>query len=142
MASEDAVDPTIAEADRRAERAKASLLERVELLKHKITDAKHKLDVPSQIAHHPWPAIGVAFALGVAAGFGRKSSVAEEPAERTLRDVMLTAAVSLGMRVVRDAVLGQLSDMAKQWWSERSAELAASEARTGGRADVEPFLEH
>lgn len=121
MASEDAVDPTIAEADGRAERAKASLLERVELLKHRFSDAKHKLDVPSQIASHPWPAVGVAFALGVAAGFGRNSSPASEPGERTLRDVLLTAAVGLGMRVVRDAVLGQLADLAKQWVTERSA---------------------
>jgi ElaB/YqjD/DUF883 family membrane-anchored ribosome-binding protein len=142
MASQDVVDPTIADADRRAERAKASLLERVDLLKHKITDAKHMLDLPEQIASHPWPAVGVAFALGVAAGFGRKSAATAEASERTLRDVMVTAAVSLGLRVVRDAVLGQLSELARQWWVQRGAEAEASETRTDGRVDVEPFLEH
>lgn len=142
MASEDAVDPIIAEADRRAERAKASLLERVDVLKHKITDARHMIDLPSQIASHPWPAVGVAFALGVAAGFGRKSAATAKASERTLRDVMLTAAVSLGLRVVRDAVLGQLSELARQWWVRRGSEVPVSEIRTGERADLEPFLEH
>ncbi|HET9621648.1 MAG TPA: hypothetical protein VFP84_09795 [Kofleriaceae bacterium] len=146
MPSQDTVDPVVAEADRRAERAKASLLERVEKLKHKLNDAKHSLDVPAHIAQHPWPAVGVAFALGVAAGFGRKSPPApawgKAKETRTMRDMVITAAVSLGMKVVRDAVLGQLTDIAKQWWTQRANELAVSEARTGQRGDLEPFLEH
>jgi hypothetical protein len=49
--------------------------------------------------------------------------------------------VSLGMKVVRDAVLGQLADVAKQWWIQKTREMPASEARTGQRRDLEPFLE-
>lgn len=144
MPNPDVVDPTVEEADRRAERAKASLLARVEVLKQRMSEAKHKLDVPSQIAAHPWPAIGVAFALGVAAGFGRKGSATPSrhaPAKRSVGDMVLTAAAALGIRLVRDAALAQLTELAKDWWIHKTS-VAPSEAAAGQRADLEPFLEH
>lgn len=130
MSSEDTVDPTVEEADGRAERAKASLLARVELLKQRVTEAKHKLDVPAQIARHPWPALGVAFALGVAAGLRRKGSVTldESHGRRSVGDLVLAAAAAIGIRLVRDAAIGQLSELARAWI-----------ARSGG--DLEPFHE-
>lgn len=142
MTSQDVVDPTIQEADRRAERAKASLLARVELLKHKITDARDKLDLPAQIASHPWPALGVAFALGVAVGVARTGSASPDrvPGKRSLGDVLFAAAAAFGIRLVRDAALGQVGELARQWWTERNG-LSPSEARTGRHADLEPFLE-
>lgn len=150
MPNPDVVDPTVEEADRRAERAKASLLARVEVLKQRVSEVKHKLDVPAQIARHPWPAVGVAFALGVAAGFGRKGSPAPishrgAGHKRSVGDMVLTAAAALGIRLVRDAALAQVTELARHWFLERSGGAAgttASEAATGGRADLEPFLEH
>jgi len=146
MPSEDVVDPIVEEADRRAERAKASLLARVEVLKQRVTEARHKLDVPAQIARHPWPTLGVAFALGVAAGFGRKGSASleEAPPQRTVGDILLAAAAALGIRIVRDAAIGQISEIARAWWIARSGEQAGattSEVEVGQRGDLEPFLE-
>ncbi len=147
MPNPDVVDPTIEEADRRAERAKASLLARVEVLKKRVAEAKHKLDVPSQIAKHPWPAVGVAFALGVALGFGRKGSSTPHrvvAGKRSVGDMVLTAAAALGIRLVRDAALAQLTDVAKQWLQKNAGVTGVSptEAATGQHADLAAFLEH
>src|SRR5512140_3681281 len=85
MATHEIAEPTAkeaeAEATQRAEHAKASLLARVELLKHKVTDAGHQLDPRAQIAKHPLPAVGIAFALGVLAGLMRTTSA--EPGRST-----------------------------------------------------------
>ncbi len=153
MPTPDVVDPTIEAADRRAERAKPSQLDRVEVLKQRVNDAKHKLDISSQIAHHAWPAVGVAFALGVAAAFGRKGSAPAthhhllkvQPKKKTVGDMVFGAAASLGIRLVRDAALGQLSELARQWWTQHGVGPAAgatkSRVATGRTADLAPFLE-
>ena len=126
MTTNDLADPTVQEADRRAERAKASLLSRVELLKHKLSDARHKLDVPAQIARHPLPAVGIAFALGVAAGLRRTGSIGPigaamgpEPG-RSLRSAAFSALAAFGLHIVREIALGQLGQVARQWWAEAS----------------------
>jgi hypothetical protein len=153
MPTTDGADPTIEEADRRVERAKASLLSRVELLKHKITDAKDRLDLPAQIARYPLPAVGVAFALGVAAGLGRRSAVpgsiaspSEAPGARSLRSAAFTALAAIGLRLVREVALGKLSQVARQWWFEHEGASAAGGSFTEDSAsrlrDIEPFLEH
>lgn len=152
MSTTDGVAPTVEEADLRVERAKASLLSRVELLKHKITDAKDRFDVPAQIARHPLPAVGVAFALGVAAGLGRgsagsSSSTASGPGDRSLRSAAFTALAAIGLRLVREVALGKLSQVARQWWldHEHAASTASGASAEDGASrlrDIEPFLEH
>jgi hypothetical protein len=148
MTTNDIADPAAQDAaqdaDRRAERAKASLLSRVELLKHKFTDAKQKLDVPAQIAKHPLPAVGIAFALGVAAALRRPSlpmPVMPGESGRSLRGAAFTALAAFGLHIVREVALGQLGQVARQWWAEASGDPAA-EAQADRPADVEPFLEY
>jgi hypothetical protein len=141
MTNHDTVDPTVQEADRRAERAKASLLSRVELLKHKLSDARHKLDLPAQIASHPLPAVGIAFAVGAILGMRRSGATMPPASGHSLRGSAFTALAAFGLHVVREVALGQLGQVARQWWSEASGG-SASEVAGPRAADLEPFLEH
>jgi hypothetical protein len=144
MPSNETAAPTVQEADQRAERAKASLLSRVELLKHKFTDARHKVDVQAQVTKHPLPAIGIAFALGVIAGLQHTRPTApgkpEEPAGSSLKHAAIAALAAFGLRLVRNVALDQLGQVAKQWWTAREAKAtpAVGDPRV---ADVEPLLE-
>jgi len=135
MAINDLADPTVQEADQRAERAKASLLSRVELLKHKFTDARHKLDLPAQITEHPLPAIGIAFALGMLAGL-RRSPALERGAAGGVRQAAVAALTAFGLRLVRNVALGQLAELAKQWLREHQtrSERQAHPAHVAGPA--------
>jgi ElaB/YqjD/DUF883 family membrane-anchored ribosome-binding protein len=124
-ASNDLVDPAH-DAEQRAERAKASLLSRVETLKHKLSDAKHVLseakevlDLPAQISKHALPAVGIAFALGVAAGMRRSGSAAGEGGG-VVRSALWSALAAVGMRALREIAMGQLGKVAKQWWDEHA----------------------
>jgi hypothetical protein len=128
MATNDLADQTVREAEQRAERAKASLLSRVELLKHKLTDARQKLDLRAQIARHPLPAVGIAFALGAAAGLRRTGSTrAAMPVSsgRSLRSAAATALAAFGLHIVREIALGQLGQVARRWWAEAGSGSAA-----------------
>ena len=145
MPPHDVVDPTVAEADQRAERAKASLLSRVDLLKHRFTDATHRLDLPAHIVKHPLPAVGIAFALGVVAGLRRVRPVqtvrSEDVTERSFRGMVLAGLATVSLRVVRELAMAQLGQIARQWWTNR--EHGSSGEAGGSRLpDVEPFLEH
>lgn len=129
------MDPTDAdrahEAEQRAERAKASLLSRVETLKHKLSDAKdklndakHFLDLPEQISKHALPAVGIAFALGVAAGLRRGSSASG--GGEIVRGALWSAFAALGMRALREVAMAQLGRLARQWWDEHGEHALAS----------------
>jgi hypothetical protein len=114
------------EAELRAERAKASLLSRVETLKHKLdgakhmlSDAKEALDLPAQISKHALPAVGIAFALGVAAGLGRSRSASSGKGDGIVRSALWSALAAVGMRALRELAIGQLGKVAKQWWDEQ-----------------------
>jgi len=123
MPTQETAEPTVEDADRRVERAKASLLARVELLKHKLSDAKETLDVRAQIAKHALPAVGIAFALGAAAGLRRNgAAVAREPRSHPLRSAAFAALSAFGLRAVREVALAKLGEVAKQWWSEHGGE--------------------
>lgn len=126
MATNDIAEPTAleaeAEANQRAEHAKASLLSRVEVLKHKITGAKHQLDPQAQIAKHPLPAVGIAFALGVIAGLMRATPA--EPGKSTefsFKNAAFAGLTAIGLRMVREVALGQLGHVARQWWTRADA---------------------
>lgn len=145
MDSHDVEDPAVAEAEHRAERAKASLLARLEQLKHKVSDARHQLDVPSQIAAHPLPAVGIALALGAVVALGRSRPVAAaaaEPSGHPLRSAALTALAGFGLRMVREVALTQLGNAAREWWSQHEprAEREDREVETSHQAELEPFL--
>lgn len=153
MAANDPVDPTVAEADRRVERAKASLLARVEVLKHKLGDVKHQVSAQAQIIKHPLPAIGIAFAVGalIALGGSRRAGPREagEQAlttlrkDRSLTKVALGALATFGLRMLRELAVAQLGNAAKQWWVEQGrTDGAPREAEASHAADIEPFLEH
>jgi len=148
MATNDIVDPA-QEAEQRAERAKTSLLSRLELLKHKFSDAKHKVDLRAQISSHALPAVAIAFALGVAAGLRRRGSVPSDAGGGMTRGAVGSALVAIGLRALRELALGQLGRLAKQWWEEQDgAALAAGEPsrQTGGEPprpiSGAPFVEH
>ena len=139
MPTDDVVDPSVQEADQRAARAKQSLMARMEMLKQRFTDAKHRFSPQEQIARYPIHAVGAAFALGVIAGLGRRRPAASE-AGRSLGGAAVAGLAAVALRVVREAALTQLAHAAQNWWSAQERQPAgAPGART---SNVEPFLEH
>src|ERR1041384_1579703 len=115
----DTADQTIEEADRRVEGAKASLVSRVELLKHKVSDARHRFDVPAQITRNPLPAVGIAFALGAVVGFRRTAKLLPAPGgDRSLGSAAFAAFAAVALHVVREVAITQLGAVARQWWTE------------------------
>lgn len=140
MATNDSAETRNAE--ERVERAKASLLSRLDLLKQKLTDARHKVDLREQIALHPLPAVGIAFVLGALAGLQRTHAASAAGAtSRPLVNAAFAGIAALGLRFVREVALSQLGHVAKEWWTEHD-NTPSSEARASHIADVEPFLEH
>jgi ElaB/YqjD/DUF883 family membrane-anchored ribosome-binding protein len=143
MPANDTQDSAAAEAERRVERAKASLLSRVDALKHKFGDARAQINLPAQIAKYPIPAIGVAFALGAFAALGgSRRSASQSSGEHSLTRAALATLAAFGLRIARELAIGQLGNVAKQWWNQRSDEVSPREARTSRSPDLAPFLEH
>jgi hypothetical protein len=141
MSANESPDPTVAEADRRVERAKASLLARVEVLKHKLGDARNQIDLRAQIAKHPLPAIGIAFGLGVFAAMrGGSRAEPREPGEHSLTGAALGALAAFGLRLARDFAIGELGQAAKRWWVEQH-DGSRSDVQSSLGPDLEPFLE-
>jgi len=127
MPTNEIADPTVQEADQRVERAKASLLSRVDVLKHKLSDAAHKLDLPAQIAKHPLPAIGLALTLGVFVGLRRTRPPAlGEVAGTSFKDAAFAALTAVGLRILRGVALDQLGHAAKHWWTARDHDTGPS----------------
>lgn len=134
----DTADQTIEEADRRVERAKASLLSRVELLKHKMSDARHRFDVPAQITRNPLPAVGIAFALGAVIGFRRTAKLLPAPgAGRSVKSAAFAAFAAVALHVVREVAITQLGVVARQWWTEVAG---GSQAPNGLNGDANADL--
>jgi hypothetical protein len=131
MAISDIVDPVVAEADQRVERARASLRSRLELLERKFVDVRDQLDVPEHIRRHPWPAVGIALALGALAGRGGRRVATEigAPTERSLSGTALTLLAGLGLRVVRELAIAQLGLTARRWLEHNGAWADETDAR-------------
>jgi hypothetical protein len=130
------VDPSVQEADLRSARAKESLLARVEQLKDRFTEAKHRFNPQEQIVRHPIPAVGLAFALGVIIGLrGRRSA---DDTRSSLTGAALAGLATVALRVVREAAMAQLGRAAHDWWAARE-EAEGDNPRT---VDVDPRLEH
>ena len=124
-------DPVV-EADRRVERAKASLRARVAVLERRLGDVRDRIDLPEHIRRHPLPAVGIAFAFGALVGSrGRRTAGrAASPAEpalagkpRTLGGTALALASALAFQLLRELAIGQLKRTAGRWWSERGGSL-------------------
>jgi hypothetical protein len=142
------VDPVLAEADRRVERAKASLRARFGHLERRLGDVRDRVDVPAQIRRHPWPAVGIALAVGALAGRRRESSASMALAAaplasgiaaggRSLSRVALGALGALGLRVARELVIIQLSRVARRWWDEHGRGQFEDDYETGEYEAVE-----
>jgi len=134
MATSDIVDPVVAEADQRVERARASLRSRLELLERKFVGVRDKLDVPEHIRRHPWPAVGIALALGVLAGRGVRGAAdeIEAPSERSLSGTALTLIAGLGLRIVREMAIAQLGLTARRWLERNDQWADESDSRVSG----------
>ncbi|TMQ09765.1 MAG: hypothetical protein E6J90_02595 [Deltaproteobacteria bacterium] len=113
------LDPVIAEADQRVERAKASLRSRVGLLERRFVDVRDRLDVPEHIRRHPWPAIGIAFALGALAGRGGRRFVLAAAGEPSRGRPALALIGKLAFRVLRELALAQVGLAARRWLDQR-----------------------
>jgi hypothetical protein len=125
-------DSVVAEADRRVERAKASLRARIAVLERRLGDVRDRIDLPEQIRRHPLPAVGIAFAFGALVGgrgrrpTGRAASpaapaLARKP--RTLGGTALALLSALGLQLLRELALRQLRRTAERWWSEHGGSL-------------------
>lgn len=128
MPSSDLTDPTVAEADRRVERAKASLRSRFEQLEHRFIGVRDRLDVPEHIRRHPWPAVGIALALGVLAGRGGRAarSIALVASEPVRGRSGLGIFGKLAVRVVKELVIAQVGLAARRWLDQRASAIDES----------------
>jgi hypothetical protein len=131
------VDPSVQEADQRATRAKESLLARVEELKSRFTEAKHRFNPQEQIARHPIPAVGLAFALGVIAGLSGKRSSSGDT-RSSLTGAALAGLATVALRIVREAAMSQLGRAAHDWWAAREDAMRAG-ADSPRTVDVDPL---
>lgn len=125
MPTHDLPDPVVAEADQRVERAKASLRSRFEQLEQRFVDVRDRLDVPEHIRRHPWPAVGIALALGALAGSrgGGRALVLSEP----MRGRSALGMVGkLALRIVRELALAQLGLTARRWLDQHASSIDGS----------------
>ncbi len=135
-------DPEIIVEDPQIAEAKASMFARMDELSRRFSDVKEKLDVGARIAEHPLAAAGIALAAGLLLGTLRGGSSPRRAG--ALRDVtadpsgaekagIATAVIgvlgTMAFRLVKDAVLGEVSTYAKSWWEKQQArEAGASHA--------------
>lgn len=136
-APDDTAPEMVADADERATRAKASLSSRIDELGRRFKNAKN-MGIGEKIAKHPWPAVGIAAALGAFAGIASHLGRRDENGEHELRHTLVAGAGALLLRLVKSYALGQLGDTAKSWIDERTrmAEPASRDP------SVEALLRH
>jgi hypothetical protein len=68
-----------------------------------------RVDLRSTIVDHPLPAIGIAAAVGALVGLARPM-----PKRNPITGALIAIASTVGFRVMREAVMVQLFDLAKQ----------------------------
>jgi ElaB/YqjD/DUF883 family membrane-anchored ribosome-binding protein len=141
---EDDAPDSVAEADERVERAKESLSSRIDELGRRFRTAKNLGDLSARIAKHPWPAVGIALALGAFAGLASHVGRRDENGERKLRHTLIAGAGALLLRLAKSYAMGQLADSAKSWIDERTRMDGADETEKAASRDpsVEAFLRH
>lgn len=143
--TDDAPD-TVAEADERVERARESLSSRIDELGRRFRSAKNMGNIADKIAQHPWPAMGIAVALGAFAGAASHLGRPGPDGEHKLRHTLIAGAGALLLRLAKSYALGQLGDTAKSWIDERTRMVDADAEETEETASrdpsVEAFLRH
>ena len=80
---------------------------------------RDRLDVPEHIRRHPWPAIGIAFALGALAGRGGRRFVLAAAGEPSRGRPALALIGKLAFRVLRELALAQVGLAARRWLDQR-----------------------
>ena len=146
-APEDNAPDSVADADERAERAKESLSSRIDELGRRYRTAKNMGNISDKIARHPWPAVGIAVALGAFAGLAGHLGRPDDTGERKLRHTLIAGAGALLLRLARSYAMGQLSDSAKSWIDQRTRMDGAvvtdkTEKAASRDPSVEAFLKH
>lgn len=89
--------------------------------KQKLGDLGRKIkgvDLKNQIVMHPFPAVGIAAAAGAIIGFARPM-----PRRGPITGALMTLFGAIGYRLVREAVMLQLSSYTKEWL--RNSKVAA-----------------
>ena len=131
-----------AEDERKVERAKESLMARVDELGRRIKDAREKFDIKAHIAAHPLIAVGAAFALGALVGIPggkrRSSSGTDDQVRRSVGAVVATGIAGIAIRIAKDFAVRQLAGVAKNWWENQGT----SEVTSSRDPSVEAFLRH
>ncbi|HEX7841506.1 MAG TPA: hypothetical protein VF469_28740 [Kofleriaceae bacterium] len=131
----DITNPLLAEADR----AREDLRSRVDQLRRKLDDVRDRIariDLSEQIHRHPWPAVGIAFALGALAGRGVRRPPRAVP-ERSFGRTALGALGAVALHVLRELALARLGRSARHWWSEHGGE-PLDDIPPGHRAGTRP----
>lgn len=131
-----------AEDERKVERAKESLMARVDELGRRIKDARDKFDIKAHIAAHPLIAVGAAFALGalvgIPGGSRRSSAGPDDQVRRSVGAVVATGIAGIAIRIAKDFAVRQLAGVAKNWWENQGT----SEVTASRDPSVEAFLRH
>jgi hypothetical protein len=132
----------IAEDDRRVERAKESLMARVDELGRRFKEAREKFDVKAHISAHPLIAVGAAFALGaligIPGGSRRSAPATEDQVQRGVGALITAGIAGIAIRVAKDFAVRQLAGVAKNWWDKQGE----SEVVASRDPSVEAFLRH
>ncbi|MDB4952508.1 MAG: hypothetical protein JWO36_77 [Myxococcales bacterium] len=109
-------------AQARLEAAKESLTERFEELHRRFNEAKHKLSLPEQIVAHPWPAVGIALAVGALLGFssgGKRPAIVEKKTVGgRITEALLGIVGTLALKMIREMAVKQFGGAAKEWWDQ------------------------
>lgn len=134
----DITDPLLA--DRGRERDE--LRSRVDLLSRKLDDMRDRIsriDLSEQIHRHPWPAVGIAFALGALAGRGIRRAPRATP-ERSFGSAAFGVVGTLALHVLRELALAHLGRTARRWWSEHGG-APLDDVYPADRTDTRPPAE-
>lgn len=134
---------TTQDPDRRVEAARADLLAHVEELARRVQDMRAKLDIKSKIAANPWPAVGIAFAVGALLALPKRSKKTRNVQAAEVKGGLIGAGAAtlgtLAFTLIKNIAMSHLSGVAKDWWDARQQAMEADASRT---RDVESFLEH
>ena len=131
-------DPLLAD----IERARDDLRSRIDQLRDKldaVRDRIHRIDLSGLIHRHPWPAVGIAFALGAFAG-RRAAPPSRATPERSFGSTAIGAVGTLALHVLRELAIAQLGAAANRWWNAHGGE-PLDEVHPAYRTDTRPSPE-
>lgn len=112
-------------AQARLDAAKESLTHRFEELHRRFNQAKHKLSLTEQVQSRPWPAVGIALAVGALFGsFGGGRDrvprlVEQKSAGGKLGEAVVGLLGTLAIKLIRELAVKQFGGVAKSWWDQQ-----------------------